>query len=232
MFVGWCSALSGPSAQPKAHNPIKRCSLWQNGLSWAVQWCVPAAQLVCGWVVCSSHSREGRASSSPPPSPVCIIRRGNWSMGISHWHHMSLKGAGVHSATETRREGRAGGEQRNGGRVGGVFVAMAKGSSSSCWFACAVAHPFPFFLLPPLFLICVTASHSDKRFVHCVVGCGPFCFRAFTPSATHRDGRPCLPNTERGFLQVRRETSVLHTMKIRAVVDFFFFVNAFSFFLP
>lgn len=102
---------------------------------------------------------------------------------------------------------------------------MAKGSSSSCWFACAVAHPFPFFLLPPLFLICVTASHSDKRFVHCVVGCGPFCFRAFTPSATHRDGRPCLPNTERGFLQVRREN--LNTIEIRSVGFFWFFVNAF-----
>lgn len=116
---------------------------------------------------------------------------------------MSLRGAKVNSATETAK--REGGEPRNGGKVGGVFVAMAKGPLSSCWFACAVAHPFPFFLLPPSFLICVPASHSDKRFVHCVVGCGPFCFRAFTPSATHRDGRPCLPNTGRGFLQVRRE---------------------------
>lgn len=127
-------------------------------------------------------------------------------MGISHWHHWCRSREPKRILQRRQQRGRrVGVEQRNEGRVGGVFVAMAKGSSSSCWFACAVAHPFPFFLLPPLFLICVTASHSDKRFVHCVVGCGPFCFRAFTPSATHRDGRPCLPNTERGFLQVRRE---------------------------
>lgn len=48
---------------------------------------------------------------------------------------MSLKGAQVDSATETAggEEGREGGRdsEREGGR-GGVFVAMAKGSSSSC----------------------------------------------------------------------------------------------------
>ncbi|XP_041646665.1 AP2-interacting clathrin-endocytosis protein isoform X2 [Cheilinus undulatus] len=47
------------------------------------------------------------------------------------------------------------------------------------------------------------SSRSDVRFVRCVVGSGPSCFRPFTRSATRRDGRPCLPNTEKGYLQSR-----------------------------
>lgn len=43
---------------------------------------------------------------------------------------MSLRGAEVNSATETAKQ--EGGEPRNGGKVGGVFVAMAKGPLSSC----------------------------------------------------------------------------------------------------
>lgn len=43
---------------------------------------------------------------------------------------MSLRGAEVHSALKAAK--REGGEPRNGGKVGGVSVAMAKGPSSSC----------------------------------------------------------------------------------------------------
>lgn len=69
-------------------------------------------------------------------------------MGSSHWHHWCRSGEPKWILQRRQREG---GEPRNGGKVGGVFVAMAKGPLSSCWFACAVAHPFPFFLLPPSF---------------------------------------------------------------------------------
>lgn len=78
-----------------------------------------------------------------------------WKLEYGHQPLMSLEGAQVDSTTETARERERGRDrEREGRREGGVFVAMAKGSSSSCWFACAVAHPFPFFSSASLSPLC------------------------------------------------------------------------------
>lgn len=145
-LVGWLSGESDLAAQVKAHNPCKYHAVWQNGLGWARLWRVPVAFTVlaeCLWAVCGAG-----AGSSPPPSPLFIIRRRSWSMGISHWCRLrELKWI-----RQQRQLGRGRDRDREGRREGGVFVAMAKGSSSSCWFACAVAHPFPFFSFASLSL--------------------------------------------------------------------------------
>lgn len=104
---------------------------------------------------------------------------------------------------------------------GGLSVAMVKGSSSSCWFARAVAHPFPFSssrLPHSLSFSLPTASRSGKRFVRYARGSGPFCSRPFMPSATHRDGRRCNPNTEREYWQVRRDIFNLAALAVRLFV--------------
>lgn len=123
-------------------------------------------------------------------------------MGISPLTSLiSLKGAQVDSATETEGEGGTEKGREGGGR--GICCHGERFFKQLLIRLCCSA-PLSILLLS-LSLLCVTASRSGKRFVRYAVGCGPSCFRPFTQSATRRDGRLCLPDTGRGYWQVRKD---------------------------
>lgn len=98
------SRESDLAAQVKAHNPRKYCTVWQKGIR------------LSETVTCASGlHNSGCVKLACGHQPLTSL--------------MSLKGAQVDSATETAEGGR---DREKGRREGGVFVAMAKGSSSSC----------------------------------------------------------------------------------------------------